>query len=666
MQTLVQSFEPPIENAFAIPSGLEDLHARTLGDPEICIAVLDGPVALSHPCFRGASLTRLPTLINADADNGPASAHGTHVTSIIFGQPGSLIAGVAPRCRGLLLPVFSDTEREGVVVCSQLDLARAIFQAIEHGAHVINISGGQPTRTEEPDEFLGQAIQACIDNNVLIVAAAGNDGCECLHMPAAAHLVLSVGAMDEQGRPLESSNWAQVYRLQGILAPGRNILGAVPDGGVMLKSGTSFAAPLISGLAGLLLSIQRRRGRKPDPRTVRAALLASAIPCDSRQANDCRRYLAGRLNPVRALRLIEEGGTAMSERTLIEPSGMATAVPAEANATAIHDEAASPIAASQTAALLAGAAPLAAQVTASDAALAKPPLGPSPRAGVQPSDCGCGGGAVCTCAKGKPTLVYALGKLGYDFGTEARRDSFAQAMPGQANPHDPAQIVDYLAANPYEAESLIWTLNLDATPIYAIVPSGPFATLTYDRLREAFEGQLRRGVELVSIPGVIAGNVTLMSGQVLPAVVPAVRGIFSWTVPTLVEAVLGKRPQAKKDQEAYDRRAGGLNNFLGRVYYDLRNLGLTPEDRALNYSATNAFQVRAVIEQALQGDFELDRIAVRKSPVCRPDSECYDVELSFFFPPNENVANRVYRFTVDVSDVIPVTIGEIRSWSKRH
>jgi hypothetical protein len=56
---------------------------------------------------------------------------------------------------------------------------------------------------------------------------------------------------------------------------------------------------------------------------------------------------------------------------------------------------------------------------------------------------------------------------------------------------------------------------------------------------------------------------------------------------------------------------------------------------------------------------------VKKSPVCRPDSDCYDVELAFFNPNNTRVANRIYRFTVDVSDVIPVTIGAVRSWTRR-
>jgi cyanobactin maturation PatA/PatG family protease len=148
-------------------------------------------------------------------------------------------------------------------------------------------------------------------------------------------------------------------------------------------------------------------------------------------------------------------------------------------------------------------------------------------------------------------------------------------------------------------------------------------------------------------------------------IVPAVRGMFSWATQPLIEAMLGARPKSAAERTAYEKRVAGIGNFLNRVYYDLRNLGLTAQERALNYSATNAFQVRQVLESAAQGDVELDTITVRKSPVCRPDSDCYDIELGFFDPRNTNVANKVYRFTVDVSDVIPVTTGEVRSWSKR-
>ena len=201
-------------------TGLESLQNATLGDPEVCVAVLDGPVDLSHPCFDGAEIRRLNTLVEDPAGQGRMSAHGTHVTSLIFGQPGSPVAGIAPRCQGVIAPVFRDLPEHHL---SQLDLARAIDQAVQAGAHIINISGGQQSADGQAEEFLQQALRLCEDSNVLVVAAVGNDGCPCLHVPAALPSVIGVGALGQAGKPLESSNWGEAYKSNGILAPGENI-----------------------------------------------------------------------------------------------------------------------------------------------------------------------------------------------------------------------------------------------------------------------------------------------------------------------------------------------------------------------------------------------------------------------------------------------------------
>ena len=151
-----------------------------------------------------------------------------------------------------MIPVFSDSRRGTL---SQLDLARAINQAVEAGAHVINISGGELSQSGEADPILASAVSSCNQNNVLIVAATGNDGCQCLHVPAALNSVLAVGAMNAQGLPFDFSNWGEIYQTQGILAPGENILGAEPGDRTATKSGTSFATPIVSGIVALLLSI---------------------------------------------------------------------------------------------------------------------------------------------------------------------------------------------------------------------------------------------------------------------------------------------------------------------------------------------------------------------------------------------------------------------------
>ena len=291
-----------------ITAGLPDLNLlwnESLGDPRVCVAVLDGPVDQSHPCFDDAHLTQLTTLVSDAAGEGRMAGHGTHITSVILGQPDSPVRGVAPGCRGLIVPVFSDQQRGPL---SQLDLARGINQAVEAGAHVINISGGQLAQSPEADQMLTNAVRFCHDNNVLIVAAAGNDGCPCLHVPAALPSVLAVGAMNAQGLPFDFSNWGETYQNQGILAPGEDILGAVPGGGTTLKSGTSFAAPIVSGIVALLLSIQLNRGEPPNPQAIRDAILNSALPCNPQIGVDCRRFLVGSLNIPGAYDLIQKGG----------------------------------------------------------------------------------------------------------------------------------------------------------------------------------------------------------------------------------------------------------------------------------------------------------------------------------------------------------------------
>lgn len=198
-------------------------EAGLLGTPEVRVAVLDGPVDFAHPCFAGADLTRLATLVPDAAGSGPMSLHGTHVASLLFGQPGSPVGGLVPRCRGFVLPVFRESADGGVARVPQLDLARAVEQAVEAGAHVINISGGERSADGRAEAMLERALRRCAENGVLVVAAVGNDGCDCLQAPAATPSVLAVGATDAAGEPLDINNWGPVYRTNGVLAPGRDI-----------------------------------------------------------------------------------------------------------------------------------------------------------------------------------------------------------------------------------------------------------------------------------------------------------------------------------------------------------------------------------------------------------------------------------------------------------
>lgn len=329
---------------------------------------------------------------------------------------------------------------------------------------------------------------------------------------------------------------------------------------------------------------------------------------------------------------------------------------------------------------------------------------PSPKAsanaGVVPA-------ANCGCNNGKKSNIYALGLIGFDFGTEARRDSFTQQMRGAigadgrplfaddtggnpaANPYNPIQLSKYLDRYPSESTKLVWTLNLDLSPIYAIEAELGYPDEIYGVFRDTLRGEsvdptADDYVSRVSVPGYLTSRtVRLFSGQVVPVVVAQHRGMFQWNTNAVSKAAIAAikgtdlgKALAPGDETTLQKF---INNFLDKLYYQLRNLGQSSPDRALNYSATNVFQAADVFTQALfpgaaglvpapaadqKGFYAFNNVSVSKSPFCRFDSDCWDVQLSFFDPVNVLQANLVFQYTVDVSDEMPVTLGTIHSWTQ--
>ncbi len=639
--------------------GLNDLWKETLGDPSVCVAILDGPVDQSHTTFVGTDFRQFELLVPISSNHGPALAHGTHIASVIFGQHSSEVKGVAPRCRGISIPIFNDGINGSIAPCSQLDLARAINQAVQEGAHIINISGGELSLTGIAHPILVDAVENCLENNVLIIAAAGNDGCDCLHIPGALPAVLAVGAMDTDELPMNFSNWGERYQTQGILAPGMNIVGASAEGGIAVNSGTSYATPIVSGVAALLLSLQRKNGQKLNPHMIREVILSNALGCDEQAElmSDCRRLLAGRLSIQDAITQIKKGETHMLDSTEITETKEAI-VPSEIRNDSIGQDGDRKI--SKT--TLTSSA-----LNSSNTQLQRASFETSDASGISASMCEtCATVNTDNVSPPSPQLVFALGRLGFDYGTEARRDSIMQHMDQPANPDDPCQCIAFLEKNPWEAASIIWTLSLDATPIYAIQPHGAFAGEICRRLCEFLGDHVRGEIERVSIPGYLNGRIQLSNGQVVPVIFPDLRGMYSWNTATLVEAICGKPPADKTQQsekDIYIKKVQAVENFLQRVYVDLRNLGTTPQERSINYAATNAFQVAEVFQNTLQAEMDLDTIEVERSPISRPESNCWDVKLTFFNPNKVyEQARKVYLFTIDVSDVVPVMVGAVRSW----
>ena len=701
--------------------GISQIWTRTKGDPRIKIAILDGAADLERSCFQGAKFSQFKPYWSEDIELNeeyyyylnlsldfnkeqkdkkddpdhdkeeakkereaffapfpPAirqrielSSHATHISSTILGQHGTPAPGIAPLCTALNIPISF----AGDDFISPVNLTHAINTALKWGANIIHIAACHPTQTGVAPDLFARAVKQCQDNNMLIVAPGGNDKGECWCIPSILPGVITVGAMRDDGQPFKFSNYGGEYQNKGVMANGENILGAQPGTEEPIREkGTSCAAPIVTGISALLMSMQLQRGEQPNAEAVREAILNSAIPCNPEEVEEPERCLLGKLNIPGAFQLLtgeklEPHLQPLSYQGVQEPHPQPLS----------YEERGVGISRSQ---VLPGNATLEAlplTIQSGRALETAFPAGDWDRETLVISQ-GINSSTDSITPSAASKLVYALGTIGYDFGNEARRDTFKQLMPAvnmdgaiiPANPYDSRQMVDYLSVNPTEAKPLIWTLNQELTPIYALEPVSSFAADIYEILILMLEGQIQPEnsddfVERVSIPARLTDRtVELFSGQVVPVIsLTNTRGMYGWKVNSLVDAALQTviTGETAPAQEIAMRKA--LSSFLSRVYYDLQNLGQLAKDRALNFSVTNAFQAASSFSQAISTGMQLDSIELEKSPFCRINSDCWDVKLKFFDPENGSRAKKVFLFTIDVSDRIPVTLGQVRSWSVR-
>ncbi|OYE00498.1 S8 family serine peptidase, partial [Nostoc sp. 'Peltigera membranacea cyanobiont' 232] len=229
--------------------------------------------------------------------------HATGIFGTMFGQPGSPVEGVAPYCTAINIPLFETATSDESV--SPLNMAHAFNLALELGVNIIHCAACHPTQTGFAHEMIQKAVKQCQDNNILIVAPSGNNKGEWFCAPAILPNVLAVGMMKDNGQPANYSNWGGQYQEQGILAPGENMVAAQPSTDEPARQeGTSLAAPLMTGISALLMSLQLQRGEQPNAEAVRQAILNSAIPCDPNEVAEPERCLVGKLNIPGAYQLL--------------------------------------------------------------------------------------------------------------------------------------------------------------------------------------------------------------------------------------------------------------------------------------------------------------------------------------------------------------------------
>ncbi|WP_150526004.1 S8 family serine peptidase [Roseibium sediminis] len=675
-----------LKDQFQTLRALQEMARR---GPAVKVAVLDGNFDAENPSLSSQKI--------ASTSTSGKTLHGTAVASIILGRD----TGIAPQAEGLQFPVFEEDANGHLRGCSQLTLARAIRAACEAGASIINISGANLTNTGHPTDELREAVEHCENNNIAVVAAVGNDALSVDTVPANLHGVIAVGAHDIEGHPACFNNTGPGLMSKMILAPGVDIR-VHANGGEARISGSSFAAPMVSGVCALIRQIL------PDfpIRDLHELLSRSCVPCDLSHSGDHKPTAVRRLDlvllhqnlrphlapQVAPQNFISERTNLMSE---IDTS------PAAVEATIEPASLPQPVGSStDIVPMEAGHEPQAV------AEFNPVPAAPRSHADIRDS-------APSNFLHTQPDTirpqhtgsnlmgdnkVFAIGTLGYDFTNETNRDYFQQAMYslGERHPHLKPLIPENEIAmarfltfvedgeTPYldSATALEWTLKVDGIPIYVIRPQNQFAVQQFGRMIEfliqqtgidvkeltkpkaqtadliskcAAGAESEDKIDRVSIAGNIVGETRLYNGQIVPVVSPILRGMFSWNPHALAKAVL--KADAKKEE--VDR----LKNFLERIYYELRNRGAEPQHRAMNFAATNAHVAGEIFTDAFEKKLELNTINVQRSPVSRPGTDCWDIVCEFFNPfKRDQEARMIYRYTIDVTGMMPVTFGPLRSW----
>ncbi|MCG2796735.1 MAG: S8 family serine peptidase, partial [Actinomycetia bacterium] len=260
-----ESFEPydnlsevqwaiwPRDEAFGKPGSIELTKAWDWpsGTNGVTIAVVDSGINSEHEDLQNRVVGGYNFRDN-NSDTTDVTGHGTMVSGVIAAETDNHlgIAGAAGTCPNVKIMPLRIKDSAGQST-SKLS-TRAIMYAAQHDAKIINMSyGGTDWAGAEQD-----AINSAYQNGCILVAASGNqdlpdDPVDIVQYPAAYDNVIAVGATGRDGRRWVDSCYGENL---DIMAPGVDIWTTTSDGLYWYVSGTSFAAPFVSGVAALILA----------------------------------------------------------------------------------------------------------------------------------------------------------------------------------------------------------------------------------------------------------------------------------------------------------------------------------------------------------------------------------------------------------------------------
>jgi subtilisin family serine protease len=237
--------------------GLRGVMERTEGRADLIVALIDGPVLLEHPALDRRNIRQLNSQkVDCSSSSSFACSHGTLIAGILSARRGTDAPGICPGCSLLIRPIFSaDSDRSGLPIADPMEVAKAIVECVDNGATVLNLSIAISGYSIKGEKEIDDALSYAVRHRVITVASAGNQSAIRCSVITRHQGTIPVMACDATGNPTEESNLATTIGRNGLRAPGTNVRSLDTDGMTSEISGTSAAAPFVTGAIALLWSI---------------------------------------------------------------------------------------------------------------------------------------------------------------------------------------------------------------------------------------------------------------------------------------------------------------------------------------------------------------------------------------------------------------------------